>query len=76
MRGLQNEKSGAAQAAISRADVDAIAILAANLRRKVEAGAPFADELAALTNRGVDKEKLAALAPMADSGVPTRGGAY
>ncbi|MGA3301827.1 MAG: hypothetical protein ABSC72_00890 [Methylovirgula sp.] len=71
MRGLQNEKSGAAQAAISRADVDAIAILAGNLRRKVEAGAPFADELAALENRGVDKEKLAALAPLADSGVPS-----
>ena len=45
-----------------RADVDAIAILAGNLRRKVEAGAPYADELAALTNLGVDKDKLAVLA--------------
>jgi hypothetical protein len=72
LRNLQNDKAGAAQTAISNADVDAIAILAANLRRKVEAGAPFADELAALTSRGVDKEKLAALAPVADSGAPTQ----
>lgn len=70
LRGLQNDKSGASQAAISRADADAIAILAANLRRKVESGASYADELAALTTLGVDKDKLAALAPLADSGVP------
>ncbi len=71
LRGLQSDKSGAAQTAISRADVDAIAILAANLRRKVESGAPYADELAALTSLGVDKDKLAALQPTADSGVPS-----
>lgn len=71
LRGLQSDKSTAAQTAMSHADVDAIAILATNLRRKADSGAPFADELAALENRGVDKEKLAALAPLADSGVPS-----
>lgn len=61
----------AIQSNAAREDNVAIAILAAGLLRKVEAGAPFAAELSALGNRGIDKAKLVALEPAATSGVPT-----
>lgn len=57
------------QSAAARADSEAIAILAANLLRKVESGAPYGIDLAALANRGLDKTKLAPLEPAAASGV-------
>ena len=63
----QAEKERAAQVAAA----DAVAIIAANLRREVEAGAGFAADLSALANQGFDKNSLAALAPVADSGVAT-----
>ncbi len=59
------------QSAAARADSEAIAILAANLLRKVDAGAPYETDLAALANRGLDKSKLAPLEPTAASGVAT-----
>lgn len=66
---LKNQRSSAEQAAITHADADAIAILANELRRKVDSGAPFADELTALKTRGVAKDEIAALAPFAETGV-------
>jgi len=59
------------QSAAARADSEAIAILAANLLRKVESGAPYDTDLAALANRGLDKGKTAPLEPAAASGVAT-----
>ncbi len=59
------------QSAAARADSEAIAILAANLLRKVESGAPYETDLAALANRGLDKSELAPLEPAAASGVVT-----
>ncbi len=59
------------QSAAARADSEAVAILAASLLRKVEAGVPYTAELAALGNRGLDKTKLATLEPAAASGVAT-----
>ena len=61
----------ASESAVARADSEAIAILAANLLRKVEAGVPYETDLAALANRGLDKMKLAPLQPSAASGVAT-----
>lgn len=71
MRGVQAEKTAAAQAAMTHAEADALAILAANLRRKVEAGDTFAEDLSALANHGADRAKLALLEPVAASGVAT-----
>lgn len=58
-------------AAVAGADSEAIAILAANLLHEVESGAPYAADLAALANRGFEKNKLAPLEASADSGVAT-----
>ena len=71
MRGVQAEKTAAAQAAMTHAEADALAILAADLRRKVEAGDAFAEDLSALANHGADRAKLAILEPLAASGVAT-----
>jgi hypothetical protein len=71
LRGVQAQKDAAAQAVMTHAAADARAILASTLRRKVEAGEAYADELAALSSRGADKAKLDALAPFAASGVAT-----
>lgn len=67
-RATENRTS---ESAAARADSEAIAILAANLLRKVEAGAPYEADLAALANRGLDKTKLAPLEFSAASGVAT-----
>ncbi len=64
-------KDRAARAATARAETDAVAIIAASLRRKVDAGAAFTDDLSALANRGVDRAKLAPLQAFAASGVAT-----
>ncbi len=56
---------------MAHAEADALAILAANLRRKVEAGDAFTDDLSALANHGADRAKLALLEPVAASGVAT-----
>jgi hypothetical protein len=69
---LKNQKSSATQAAITHADADAIAILAEDLGRKVDAGAPFSAELAALEARGAAKDEIATLAPFAATGVATQ----
>ncbi len=68
-RAAQVAKDRAAQMAAARAEANAVAIIAADLRRKVEAGSAFGDDLAALGNHGVDKETLAALEPAATTGV-------
>jgi hypothetical protein len=59
------------QSAAARADSEAIAILAANLLRKVDSGAPYGTDLAALANRGLETGKTAPLEPAAASGVAT-----
>ncbi|WP_395664729.1 COG4223 family protein [Methylocella sp.] len=46
-----------------------VALLAAMLREHVASGAPFANDLAALQEKGVDPARLNALKPYADSGV-------
>ena len=58
----ENQPSPASQAA-------AVALIAQTLTSKVDGGAPFAAELAALTNLGVEPAKLAALQPLAAKGV-------
>ncbi len=45
--------------------------LAQSLAHSLERGRPFAAEQAALTERGVDPQLLAALAPVAEQGAPT-----
>lgn len=67
----QAAKERAAQVATAGAQANAVAILAANLRREAAAGAAFTDDLSALADRDFDKDKLAALAPVAGSGVAT-----
>jgi hypothetical protein len=52
-------------------EAEAAAIMAESLVGKVESGAGFKSELAALANRGADKAKLAQLEPAAAAGVPT-----
>lgn len=60
-----------AQSTAAHADDTAIALIAGSLLRKVEAGLPFTDDLAALTAHGAEKTALASLAPNAQSGVAT-----
>lgn len=71
MRDAQSQKDAATQAVLTHAQADARAILASTLRRKVDAGETYVDELAALSSRGADKAKLDALSPFASTGVPT-----
>ncbi len=71
MRDAKSQKDAATQAVMTHAQADARAILASTLRRKVEAGETYADEVAALSSRGADKAKLDTLAPFAASGVAT-----
>jgi hypothetical protein len=52
-------------------DPAAVAVIAHSLQKSLDRGKPYASEIAALSAQGVDKEALAALAPMADSGAPT-----
>ncbi len=47
------------------------AILAISLNERLNAGAPFAEELAALARLGADAGKLSALKSFADAGAPT-----
>lgn len=63
----------ATQTAAAHAGNEAAAIIAGSLLRKAEAGAPFADDLAALASRGIDKAELARLQPTAGTGVATPG---
>lgn len=60
----------AAEVAPNR-DGAAAAILAISLNERLNAGAPFAPELAALARLGADDGKLSALRPFADAGAPT-----
>ncbi|MGB7368769.1 MAG: hypothetical protein WA926_07550 [Methylovirgula sp.] len=59
------------QSAAASADNEAIAILAASLLRKIEAGAPYEPNSAALAKRGFDKAKFVPLGATAASGVAT-----
>lgn len=52
-------------------DSAAVAVIAHSLQKALDRGKPYASEIAALSAQGVDKDALAALAPMADSGAPT-----
>ncbi len=52
-------------------DGAAEAILAISLDERLSAGAPFAEELAALARLGADSGNLAALRPFAEAGAPT-----
>jgi len=52
-------------------DGAAEAILAISLNERLNAGAPFAGEWAALARLGADNEKMSALKPFADAGAPT-----
>jgi hypothetical protein len=52
-------------------DGAAEAILAISLNERLNAGAPFAGEWAALTRLGADNGKMSALKPFADAGAPT-----
>lgn len=61
----------ASQAAPDGGGGAAAAILAISLAERLDAGAPFAQELSALTRLGADGAKLAALKPYADAGAPT-----
>jgi hypothetical protein len=63
----------ATQTAAAHAGNEAIAIIAGSLLRKAEAGAPFADDLAALASRGIDKAEVARLQAAAGTGVATPG---
>ncbi len=60
----------AAEVAPNR-DAAAAAILAISLNERLNAGAPFAEELAALARLGADGGKVSALKPFADAGAPT-----
>jgi hypothetical protein len=60
----------AAEGAANR-DRAAEAILAISLNERLNAGAPFAGEWAALTRLGADGGKMSALKPFADAGAPT-----
>jgi hypothetical protein len=60
----------AAEVAPNR-DGAAAAILAISLNERLNAGAPFAEELAALARLGADGGKVSALKPFADAGAPT-----
>jgi hypothetical protein len=67
----KSEARVAAAAVAENRDGAAEAILAISLNERLIAGAPFAGEWGALTRRGADAAKLAALKPFADSGAPT-----
>lgn len=64
-------ESRVSQSAAASADNEAIAILAASLLRKVEAGAAYGPDLQALAERGFDRTKLAPLEGTAN-GVATQ----
>jgi hypothetical protein len=64
-------ESRVSQSAAASADNEAMAILAASLLRKVEAGTAYEADLSALAERGVDRAKLAPLERTAASGVAT-----
>lgn len=65
--GARQDSESAAAAENSKAE--AVAIVAESLLRKLERGAPFPAELAALDNLGVDQAELAPLRPFAAAGV-------
>jgi len=49
----------------------ATVVIAFALQKELDAGRPYADEIAALTRTGADPNVLGVLAPMAESGAPT-----
>lgn len=49
----------------------AIVVIAHSVQKALALGAPFASELAALAAQGADKDTLATLAPLAETGAPT-----
>jgi len=70
----KNETRAAPEAEAPKASADGPAtmvVVAFALQRDLEAGRPFADEIAAMTRLGADANALAALAPLAEKGAPT-----
>ncbi len=63
----------ATQVATAHAGDEAAAIIAGSLLRNAEAGTPFADDLTALENHGVDRAQLANLQAAGATGVATTG---
>ncbi|WP_036258200.1 COG4223 family protein [Methylocapsa aurea] len=66
VRAQQDRESASAE---PNSQVQAIAIVAESLLRKLDRGAPFSTELAALENLGVGPAELAPLRPVAGAGV-------
>ena len=67
----KSEARVAASEGVANRGGAAEAILAISLNARLNAGAPFAEELAALARLKADEGKLSALRPFADAGVPT-----
>jgi hypothetical protein len=67
----KSEARVAASAGAANRDGAAEAILAMSLNERLDAGAPFPGEWAALGRMGADEAKLSALKPFADAGAPT-----
>lgn len=68
LTGLKAARSAAA----NRAGLNAVALLAADLMRRLDRGEAFASDLAALVAHGIDKARLAPLEPAAAHGVATQ----
>ena len=67
----KSEARVAAAEGAAKRDVAAEAILAISLNERLNAGAPFAGEWAALARLDADGGKMSALKPFADAGAPT-----
>jgi hypothetical protein len=67
----KSEARVAASEGVANRGGAAEAILAISLNARLNAGAPFAEELAALARLKADETKLSALRPFADAGAPT-----
>ena len=67
----KSETRVAAAEVAPKRDGAAEAILAISLNERLNAGAPFAQEMAALARLGADGGRLSALKPFADAGAPT-----
>ena len=67
----KSEARVAASEGVANRGGAAEAILAISLNARLNAGAPFAEELAALARLNADETKLSALRPFADTGAPT-----
>ncbi len=70
----KNETRAAPDAAAAAKTPDgsaAVVVVAYALQRELDAGRPYADEVAALTRLGADPAQLAILSPLSEKGAPT-----